>query len=266
MQHSIAIILCIVLFTSCNRCVSIGDTNDESAVDTCISFPEPEEGIYNFSDNIYSTDWMQHYGQYVRLHFEERGDLWGEKSEDNPVEGRYWTLAYVDDDTIPEMLLYGGCQASRSIILTQHKGKVYSSPRGAFSYNKGGGGLLHSQSRYADEIFGAVYEMKYGQFVEKCNYYCHSALIDTNDIANYGLGKEDLSRYQIGDGTVGVNEIIFNGERIGTCYGYNQWQNSHAFGKVKQTLESLYYSKGTSSYFPFPSESMGIGNMINAAK
>jgi hypothetical protein len=228
----------------------------KAEVDTALTIP----------DYVFSTDWMQRYAQYIESHFEGRGDMWFEKVEDNPFDCKYWTLAYVDNDTIPEMLLYGGCNASGSIILTQYNGEVYSSPRGDFSYIKGGCGLLHSQFRYADDTWGEVYEMKDGQFIGKCDYFCNSTLIDTNDIADYGLSKEELSRYQIGNGNVEVCEIMLGGERIGTCYGYNQWPRCPAFGKVKQTLDSLYYTKGTSTFFPFPSESMAISTLINVVK
>jgi len=271
MEYAWTILISLVTLVSCQSHQS-KNTNETANPDSLMAWYEnvftksEEDTTLAIPDYVYTTDWMRKYAQYIESHFEGRGDMWFEKTEDNSIDCKYWTLAYIDNDTIPEMLLYGGCNASASVILTQHNGEVYPSPRGAFSYIKGGGGLLHSQFRYADETWGGVYEMKDGQFVEKCDYCCSSAFIDTNDIADYGLNKEELSRYQIGNGTVGVNEIKLNGERIGTYYGYNQWPSCPAFGKVKQTLDSLYYSKGTSTYFPIPSESMTIGNMINAEK
>ena len=271
MKYAWTILISLVTLVSCQSHQS-KNTNETANPDSLMAWYEnvftksEEDTTLAIPDYVYTTDWMRKYAQYIESHFEGRGDMWFEKTEDNSFDCKYWTLAYIDNDTIPEMLLYGGCRASGSIILTQYGSEVYPSPRGAFSYIKGGGGLLHSQFRYADETWGGVYEMKDGQFVEKCDYCCSSAFIDTNDIADYGLNKEELSRYQIGNGTVGVNEIKLNGERIGTYYGYNQWPSCPAFGKVKQTLDSLYYSKGTSTYFPIPSESMTIGNMINAEK
>ena len=266
MKRTWTIILGLVLLASCNNKGQENGIDNFAWYDSVFSKAEYDTTTV-VPDYAFSTDWMQRYVQYIKDNFENRGgDIWFSNDTAEGFDCRYWTMAYVDDDTIPELLLYGGCNASASVILTQHNGEVYPSPRGAFSYIKGGGGLLHSQFRYADETWGGVYEMKDGQFVEKCDYCCSSAFIDTNDIADYGLNKEELSRYQIGNGTVGVNEIKLNGERIGTYYGYNQWPSCPAFGKVKQTLDSLYYSKGTSTYFPIPSESMTIGNMINAEK
>lgn len=260
MKYAWTILIGLLTLVSCQSHQS-KNTDETANPDSLMAWYEnvftkaEEDTTLTLPKYVYSTDWMRKYTQYIESHFEGRGHMWFEKTEDNPFDCRFWTLAYVDNDTIPEMLLYGGCRASGAVILTQHNGEVYSSPRGAFSYIKGGGGLLHSQFRYDDDTWGEVYEMTDGRFVKRCSYNCTTALIDTNDIDMFGLSKEDLPHYQIGDGTVWVNEIKLNGKRIGTCYGYNQWPSCPVFGKVKQTLDSLYYSHGTSIYFPFPSES-----------
>lgn len=271
MKYAWTILIGLLTLVSCQRHQS-NNVDETANPDSLMAWYEnvftkaEEDTTLTLSDYVFSTDWMRKYAHYIESHFEGRGDMWFEKTEDNPFDCRFWTLAYVDNDTIPEMLLYGGCNASGSIILTQYNGEVYPSPRGAFYYIKGGGGLLHSQFRYDDDIEGVVYEMKDGQFIGKCDYFCNSALIDTNDIADYELSKEDLSLCQIGNGNVEVCEIMLGGERIGTCYGYNQWPRCPAFGKVKQKLDSLYYFHGISTYFPFLSESMAISTLINAAK
>lgn len=68
------------------------------------------------------------------------------------------------------------------------------------------------------------------------------------------------------DSAVRISAIELNGKRIGACFGYNQYVKCTGFFQVKQTLDSLYYSHGISTYFFFPSESMAIGNLLNAVK
>lgn len=214
-------------------------------------------------DYAYATDWMQRYVQYIEQNFELREDMLFGNIDELSFDCRYWTMAYVDDDTIPEMLLYGGCWASGSIILTQHGGKVYASPKGRFSYIKGADGLLHSRWMHSDDIWGKIYEIRNGKFTEIASYYLNAEIfVDTSEVGNYGLTLDSLKCIYadgvIGDSVVCVSEIELNGKRIGACFGYNQCVNCTGFAKLKQTLESLYYSKGTSTFFPITS-----GNAIN---
>ncbi|MBR1834888.1 MAG: hypothetical protein IJ785_05230 [Bacteroidales bacterium] len=261
MKYAWTILIALTVLVSCNHMEHQNEVSysQDSLVEWYNSVFTTSETDTTFSipDYVLKSDWMQRYSLYIDRHFTRNGDIWIENKADNPFDCRYWTLAYVDNDTIPEMLLYGGCNASASVILTQHNGEVYVSPRGLFSYIKGSG-LLHSQFRFDDETWGEVYEMTDGRFVERCSYNCSTVLIDTSDIDKFSLSKEDLTCYQIGDSTVWVNEIKLNDKRIGTCYGHNQWNGSSAFFKVKQTLDSLYYSKGISNYFPLTSRRITI--------
>lgn len=218
-------------------------------------------------DYAFSTDWMQRYIQYIEKNFENRGgDMLFSLDTVESFDCRYWTLAYVDNDTIPEMLLYGGCRASGTIILTQYGGEVHTSPKGCFSYIKGADGLLHSQWRYGDSYFGEIYEIKDGKFTELVSYNCNTYYVDTSEVGNYGLTLDDIKSHyaggEIGDTIVGVSEIELNGKRIGAYYGYNNYVNSTGFDNVKQTLDSLYYSKGKSIRFPIESGKRGIANII----
>lgn len=206
-------------------------------------------------DYVFSTDWMQRYVQYIEKNFENYGgDMLFFLDTVESFDGRYWTLACVDKDTIPEMLLYGGCWASGTIILTQYGGEVYASPKGCFSYIKGADGLLHSQWRHGDSYFGGIYEMRDGKFTELVSYGCYTYFVDTSEVGNYGLTLDSLKSHyaggEIGDSIVGVSEIELNGQRIGTYFGYNNYVNSTGFNEVKQPLDSLYYSNGKSTRFP----------------
>ena len=221
-------------------------------------------------DYAYSTDWMQRYVQYIEQNFEfggvGEGLLFGD-IDGVPFDCENWTMAYVDNDTIPELLLYGGCWASGSIILTQYGGEVYESPRGCFSYIKSAGGLLHSRWEHSDDIWGELYEMKNGKFTEIANYSLNTDFIDTSKVGNYGLTLDSLKCHyaggEIGDSVVGISEIELNGKKIGACFGYNQYGNCTGFTIIKQTLDSLYFLKGTSTYFPFPSKKMTVTDLVD---
>lgn len=266
MKHTVIISLIFPLLFSCNRNQNApNDTSNLSKDSTGDSFyesvfPSPKEDTsYAFSDYVYSTDWMQQYILFVKKNFKCSEDLWTRGTGEESFDCRYWSLAYVDDDTIPEMLLYGGCWASGAIILTQYDGKVYESPKGGFMFIEGGKGLLHSQQSHSDEVWGEVYEMSNGLFVEKVNYYCFTEYCDTSDIDKYGLDKENMTNWQMGDGTVGISGIKINGKVVDVNYGYCNWFADD----LKLILYSLYYTKGSSIRFPKPVEIIPIGRLFD---
>lgn len=66
----------------------------------------------------WTTEWMQKYAEYVRnndrFHTTERIiDIWNS-----------WGLAYIDNDTIPEMVLLCPCEAYGNKVLSIYKGEV----------------------------------------------------------------------------------------------------------------------------------------------
>ena len=166
--------------------------------------------ITTIPDYAFSTDWMQQYGEYITQHLERREDTWFSKDTAESFDCRYWTIAYVDNDTIPELLLYGGF------------GEIYEMRNGRFteiaSYN------LNTDLVDTSEVsnFGLTLDSL------KCHY----------------AGGE------IGDSVVHISEIELNGKHLGACFGYNQYVSCTGFTQVKQTLDALYYSKGANTYFP----------------
>lgn len=114
---------------------------------------------------------------------------------------------------------------------------------------EGADGVIHSQGTHSGEFWGEVYEMREGQFVEKCHYYCFTGYYDTNEIERLGLDRENLNNWLMDDGTVGVSGVEWNDKIIDANYGINNWSSSD----LKQMLNSLYYSKGVSVWFPKPS-------------
>jgi hypothetical protein len=276
MKRLIIITLCTLAFISCTNKGHQNVTESQE---------ELHEWYYNvllngendttttIPDYAYSTDWMQRYVQYIEQHFVfggvKGGLLFGE-IDGVPFDCENWTMAYVDNDTIPELLLYGGCWASGSIILTQHGGKVFASPKGRFSYIKGADGLLHSRWMHSDDVWGEIYEMKNGEFTEIASYNLNTDLsVDTSKVGNYGLMLDSMKcQYaggEIGDSVVSISEIELNGKRIGACFGYNQCVYCIGFAQVKQTLDAIYYSKGTSTFFPITS-GKAINELFNLFK
>lgn len=231
-----------------------------------------EDTTTTIPDYAYSTDWMKRYGKYITEHFEGMRDIWFSIDMAEGFDCRYWTMAYVNNDTIPEMLLYGGCRASGAIILTQYGGEVYASPKGCFSYAKGADGLLNSQWRYEYDTWGEIYEMKNGKFTEIANYNVNTDLVDTSEVGNYGLTLDSLKCHyaggEIGDSVVHISEIELNGKHLGACFGYNQYVSCTGFAQVKQTLDALYYSKGANTYFPgiFNTSRKPINELISKVK
>ena len=178
-------ILGIFLMASCTPSQQNHESSDTLSLEEWCNnvFSQAAEDTNTVIPNyVYATDWMGRYREYITEHFEGREDIWFSRDTAEGFDCRYWTMAYVDNDTIPEMLLYGGCQASGSIILTQFGCTVFASPKGRFSYIKGGDGLLHSQWKYGDNAFGEIYEMKNGKFMELYNYDCTVYFSDTNAV------------------------------------------------------------------------------------
>lgn len=245
---------CLLAFVSCHDIGQQNDIDNQAWYDSVFT-QIGDDTNSTIPDYVFSTDWMQKYIRYIEKNFEHIGDdmLFSIDTAES-FDCRYWTLAHVDNDTIPEILLYGGCWASGTIILTQYGGEVLASPKGCFSYINGAEGLLHSQWRHGDSYFGGLYEMKDGKFTELASYGCYTYFVDTSEVSNYGLTLDSLKCHyaggEIGDTVVGISEIELNGKRIGSYFGYNNYVNSTGFDKVKQTLDSLYYSKGESTRFP----------------
>ena len=255
MKKIFLIAITIPLLFSCNRNQTVPNDTSNSAKEFAEEsfyesvFPSPkEDSAYSIPDCVYSADWMQQYILFIKKNFNCSEDLWTRGTGEESFDCRYWSLAYVDSDTIPEMLLYGGCWASGSIILTQYDGNVFESPKGGFMFIEGGKGLLNSQWAHGDEMWGEVYEMSDGRFEEKINYYCFTEYCDTSDIDKYGLVKENMTNWQRGDGTVGISGIKINGKVVDVNYGYCNWFADD----LKPILDSLYYTKGSSIRFPKP--------------
>lgn len=268
MKQTWIIIVSFLIFISCHNEGQKNNTDSQEKLTywyNNVFTTAADDTTTAIPDYAFSTDWMQRYVHFIESKFDQKEDLLFGEIDGESFDCRYWTLAYVDSDTIPELLLYGGSWSSGSIILTQYGCEVYASPRGRFSYIRDANGLLHSQWKHDDDVWGEIYDMKNGKFTEIANYACNTDLIDTNEVGIYGLTLDSLKCHyaggEIGDSTVSISEIELNGKRIGACFGYNQYVSCSGFATIRQTLDSLYYSKGTSTRFPFPETKLTISEL-----
>ena len=224
-----------------------------------------QEPTESSSVNTYTTDWMRKYQAYLKKNFENCGfGRWERKGEDYFFDCKYWCLAYINNDTIPEILLYGGCFASGTELLTQYNGKVYELPEGGSEYIKRDRPLvLKYISKFCD-LEGVVYEMRKGKLIEKCNFEFFSDHLDINEVKKLGL---DGNTYlKLGDDDIWVTGIKWNGKLLNAEYGDRCWDIDDK--EVRQLLDSVYFSKGESiSIFPedayFPDKKYTVDSLMN---
>lgn len=176
-----------------------------------------------WSDGQWSTDWMRAYADYVA-----NADL--EYCNMRVLDVfNSWGLAYIDDDNIPEMVLFCPGEAYGNIVLSYSDGKVskWTSWRCNAEYIPRSG-LLCNQDGSMGEYWDKVVRLKDGQFTEIYNH---------TDILYQSHDKID--------DTTGADEYycVFNGDttmRIGFEMDCHQYDNK---------LNAIFYSKGNAITF-----------------
>ena len=153
MKQIFIIFLCVFTLASCN--LKPDTTDDVSPKEVCI-----------WSNGEWTTDWMQLYADYAcgnDIFFTEsrRMDLW-----------QNWTLAYVDDDTIPEMIFLCYGEVSGNKVMTIHNGKVseWNSWRCAAAYIPKSG-LIENDNGSMGTYWYRVFRLKEGIFTELYTRY-----------------------------------------------------------------------------------------------
>lgn len=130
----------------------------------------------------WATEWMQKYVEYARgidtFYTNERiMDIW-----------QLWGLAYIDDDTIPEMLLYG-CEAFGCKVLTVYDGKVseWNSWRCGVSYIPKSG-LINNEDGSMGHYYDRIIKLENGEYtlVYMTNYYEDVDFSDSNYVYYQG--------------------------------------------------------------------------------
>lgn len=181
--------------------------------------PQKPTEVCIWSNGQWATEWMSAYADYVAnadLDYDERRVLDVFNS---------WGLAYIDDDNIPEMVLFCPGEAYGNIVLSYSDGKVskWTSWRCNAEYIPRSG-LLCNQDGSMGEYWDKVVRLENGRFTE---IYNHTDML-----------------YR-GHDTVGTNEFycILNGDttlRVGDEMDCHQYDSK---------LNAFFYSKGNAITF-----------------
>lgn len=145
----------------------------------------------------WANEWMQKYVEYVRgydnFYTNERiMDIW-----------QYWGLAYIDDDTIPEMLLYG-CEATGCKVLSIHKGEMseWNSWRCGVSYIPKSG-LINNEDGSMGHYYDRIFKLENGEFnlvymkndVESIDYIDSNYVYYNGEKYYYSTSPDEYNRY-----------------------------------------------------------------------
>lgn len=145
----------------------------------------------------WTTEWMQKYAEYVRNNdgfftTERIIDIWNS-----------WGLAYIDNDTIPEMVLLCPGEAYGNKVLSIYKGEVkeWSSWRCQATYISRSG-LIDNHDGHMGEYWDKVFELKDGVFKEIYNHT--DKLYKSHDKINDTTGADEYYCYFGGDSTLRI--------------------------------------------------------------
>ena len=155
-------------------CGNTNKTEQDNPSDDCV-----------WQNGRWATDWMRKYVEYCRtndrLFTDERIiDIWNT-----------WGLAYIDNDAIPEMVLFCPGEAYGYKVLTIHNREVveWRSWRCSASYISRSG-LIENNDGSMGEYWDKVFELKDGVFKEIYNhtdklYKAHDKIDDTTGANEY---------------------------------------------------------------------------------
>ena len=138
---------------------------------------EYPSGVCVWKNGRWSSEWMQKYVEYVRgnesFYTDERiMDIWPK-----------WSLGYIDNDTIPEMLLLCPCEANGCKVLTIYDGKVseWNSWRCGVSYIPKSG-LINNEDGGMGHYYDRIIKLENGEFnlVYKKNCVESADCLDSN--------------------------------------------------------------------------------------
>lgn len=180
--------------------------------------PQKTTEVCIWSNGQWATEWMRAYADYVA-----NADL--EYCNMRVLDVfNSWGLAYIDDDNIPEMVLFCPGEAYGNIVLSYSDGKVskWTSWRCNAEYIPHSG-LLCNQDGSMGEYWDKVVRLKDGQFTEIYNH---------TDILYQSHDKID--------DTTGADEYycVFNGDTT-MRVGFEMDCHHH-----DSNLNAIFYSKG----------------------
>jgi hypothetical protein len=152
MKYSTILLASIALLVvSCNR---FGNTIEDPRIEYRV-----------WKNGQWTTDWMRAYVDYYENAVLE---YCGEKVKD---VFQQWALVYIDNDDIPEMVLFCPGEAYGNMVLSYYDGKVseWASWRCNLKFIPRSG-LLHNRDGSMGEYWDKVIRLKNGQFTEIYNH------------------------------------------------------------------------------------------------
>lgn len=172
---------------------------------------EYPSGVCVWKNGRWSSEWMQKYVEYVRgndnFYTDERiMDIWPQ-----------WSLGYIDDDTIPEMLLLCPCEANGCKVLTIYDGKVFewNSWRCGVSYIPKSG-LINNEDGGMGHYYDRIIKLKDGVF----NLTYMKNCVESIDL-------------------IDSNYVYYNGEKYSISHAPEKY-NRYANDSIKQSLYSSF--------------------------
>jgi len=218
----ILLLAMVFYLASCNRGVNTIVEDIESTNKAEQGFPS---GICVWKNGQWASEWMRKYVEYVRgndsFYTEERiMDIWPN-----------WSLGYIDDDAIPEMLLLCPCEANGCKVLTIYGGKVseWNSWRCGVSYIPKSG-LINNEDGSYGHYYDRIIKLKDGEY----NLVYMKNIVESIDL-------------------IDSNYVFYNGKKYSMYHSSDKYKH-YASDSVKQ---SLYSSLGQvidfntiENYFP----------------
>ena len=185
----------------------------------------------------WATEWMQKYVEYARgidsFYTDERiMDTW-----------QYWGLAYIDNDTIPEMLLYG-CEATGCKVLTIYDGKVseWNSWRCGVSYIPKSG-LINNQDGSMGHYYDRIIKLEKGEFtlVYMKNYVEDIDFRDSNYVYYQG------NKYSVTNSSEKYN--LYADDSVKQAL-YTSFGQSVDFNAIDSLYPTAFFEKGWTPAIP----------------
>lgn len=183
----------------------------------------------------WATEWMQKYVEYAR-----GNDVFytGERIMDT---WQYWGLAYIDGDTIPEMLLYG-CEAPGCKVLTIHDGKVseWNSLRCGVSYIPKSG-LINNEDGSMGHYYDRIIKLEDGEYtlVYMTNYYED---VDDSNYVYYQGNKYFVSNSP-------EEYILYTNDSVKQAL-YTSFGQSVDFNAIDSLYSSAFFEEGWCPVLP----------------
>lgn len=199
------------------------------------------DSVFHFQPYMLKTDWMERYIHYLKTHLNEIDGQYGAS------EYTQWRLGYVNNDTIPELFLSGGCWAAGTRILSQHNGKIYTYCAGSFRHILGSNGLILCVIGKTD-FYATICKMDKGKFKELCR-------IQTEQEHNYNyaiLNKDTLYYLSNDDIYDAHNNFLFDTTILVTLPNDTTFYNiQHTDQRYKAKLHATKNNKSGVASNPY---------------